>query len=83
MRYDPHRKAFTTDWMGLDIACTIIVGDWEGDPQVPNGVHYLPPYIDELSIKTPDGFELYDYLTESAITTISDFVLEDAENNGY
>ena len=33
-------------------------GDSMGDPSVPNGEIECPPYIDDLAVYTPDGYDI-------------------------
>ena len=42
-------------YKSFTVSGTIIVGDWEGDPDTPNCVNRLEPYVDELWICTNDG----------------------------
>lgn len=63
-------------YRGLMVSGTIITGDWEGDPSIPNGVNYLPPYASELFVHSQDGDDITDMLTEEALEECEQALLE-------
>ena len=42
------------EYKGFTVSGDIVIGDWEGDQDVPYGVNYLPDYVNDLSIKLED-----------------------------
>jgi len=67
-----------SEYNGLEVEAYIIVGDWEGDPDVPNGINRLPDYIDDIRVycyvKTAGGYR------RTEITgMIDDAILDDIE----
>ena len=48
----------SVDYHGLTIKGELIEGDSMGDPSVPNGEIECPPYIDDLAVYTPDGYDI-------------------------
>jgi hypothetical protein len=71
----PYRAKAKDDWHGLPVTGKIIIGDWEGDPDVPNGVRTYPPYVEDLAVTTPDGTDIYEMLKESAIDEINEMLV--------
>lgn len=69
-----------TTWKGLEVEADIVTGDWEGDPDVPGGVHYFPPYVEAFIVCAPDGTDLTELLTEEADEQIMQKVLEEFIN---
>jgi len=65
-----------TEWHGLTLVADIISDDWEGDPSVPNGVHHLPPYAQDIDVLDADGFSLLDYISEKGMEEIETALLE-------
>lgn len=70
------KHSVKADWKGMIVMGTIITGDWEGDPAVPNGVHHFDPYVDECEVIAPDGDSIEDDLTERALTKCRDALME-------
>jgi len=70
------RKQISATIWGLDVEATVSYGDWEGDPSVVNGIHYLPPDIKNLKVLTTDETDITDRLTEDALDDITDELLE-------
>lgn len=66
------------DWHGLEVWAEIIEGDWIGDPSVPGGTMSLGPYVNDYSIKAPDGSVLTHLLSDSATEEIEALALEEA-----
>lgn len=64
------------EYRGLICEARIIVGDWEGDPSIPNGVRELPPYCEDIYIHAPgDDYDLYNMFTDEAIEEIIEELL--------
>lgn len=70
-------RKVTGNWRGLDIEGKYIEGDWEGDPDVPRGVNYLPAYIDDLQVTTPGGDDITEFLNKGAVEECVDILLGD------
>lgn len=66
----------TVEWHGLTATAEIVSGDWEGDPSVPNGVHHLPPYAQDIDVLDPDGSSILDYISSKGIEEITMALLE-------
>ncbi len=66
---------------GLLLRGTIVAGDWEGDPSVIRGVHYLEPYVidpDALAYdpEEDDYVSVWDLLSEKSRRDIEAMLLE-------
>lgn len=48
------RHDVETEYSVFTVKAQVITGDWEGDPDVPRGVNYLPPYVDDLEVLVGD-----------------------------
>lgn len=48
------------DYHGLTIKGDLVKDATDGDPDVPGGLRKLPTYIDDLSVTTPDGYDITD-----------------------
>lgn len=70
------RNNITTEWHGLIITAEIVSGDWEGDPSVPNGVHHLPPYAQDIDVLDPDGTSILDYISDKGMEEVETALLE-------
>jgi hypothetical protein len=64
-------------YRGLEVYGEIITGDWEGDPSVPGGVNRLPAYAQNLEVRSPDGDDVTDMLTDEAIEECEAALMED------
>lgn len=59
----------------LTIKGDVVVGDWEGDPGVDGGVHYLDPYVDWIEVWV--GYvNITDYLLEEQLDAFEEALLE-------
>lgn len=71
------RPLVEIEWNGLSCVGRVIVGDWEGDTDVPNGTRTLPPYVDDLQVFAgPGEDDIVDYMTENACDLIIEKMLE-------
>ena len=61
---------------GLQVDGEAVVGDWEGDNSIPNGIHMLPTYLNGISVYTDDGTDITNWLTKEAIKELSDGLLD-------
>ena len=71
-----NKPPVTSNLFGLTIRGRIVIGDWDGDPSIPNGVRHWPPYIEDLEVLSPDGTDMLDYLTDECVDLIIDDLLE-------
>ena len=69
-------------WHGLTVEATVVIGDWEGDPSVPNGVHHLPAYTEDVAISDADGNDMGDYINKQGMDDIDEILLIEAANQG-
>jgi hypothetical protein len=65
-----------TEVFGLTVKGTLITGDWCGDPNVPNGVMHLDPYVDDIWVEA-NGYDITEYLTDDAIIQIEEKIIEE------
>lgn len=68
------------------VLATMVVGDWQGDPAVPNGVQFLPPYADRVQVfsifDTEESEDVYDYLDEQVLEKINDAMFDELPELG-
>jgi len=69
-------------WHGLTLVAEVVSGDWEGDPSVPNGVHHLPPYAQDIDVLDSDGSSLLDYINKKGMEEIETVLLEAWDSPG-
>jgi len=65
-----------TTWNGLEVEYEIVCGDWEGDDTIPNGKNEIPPYVDVLIVKSPEGEDIADLFCDNAIDNLEIEILE-------
>lgn len=65
------------NWKGMEITGKIITGDWEGDPSIPRGINYLDDRVEDLEVFSPDGDQIDDYLTESALEECREILMNE------
>ena len=69
-------------WHGLRVRAIVELDNWEGDPSVPNGVHYLNPYAEEIEVLLPDGYSFTDEdLSDPLWAEIEELLIEAAKND--
>lgn len=64
------------DWNGLSVTGTVVYGDWEGDGSIPRGKKYLPPYVSDMMVDSPEEEPFDKYLNEMAHQEIVDAMIE-------
>jgi predicted nucleotidyltransferase len=67
--------------MGCRVTGTVVVNDWEGDPDVVRGVNYLEPYLQDVVIEAVDLAEdegIDDYMQDEIEETLLQRALEEA-----
>ncbi|ORC37279.1 hypothetical protein B4O97_03555 [Marispirochaeta aestuarii] len=72
----PARERVSAYFYGFDISGVIISGDWEGDPDVPNGTREIDPYVEDLEIKNHDGTDMYEHVSDKFIEMCETKLLE-------
>jgi len=70
-------------YKGFDVDGEVIPDDYEGDPSVPGGTHLLSPYIEDTSIRTPDGEEHYMDLMPEFVRDVEDYLLSLWREGGF
>lgn len=65
-----------TEYSVFRVEAEVIVGDWEGDPNVVNGVHHLPPYVNDLAVFVGDE-EITEMLNEDTTDRIIDKIMSE------
>ena len=68
------------EWHGLDCEAEVVSGDTMGDESVPNGVYYMPTYVDSCTVYAPDGKDIADKLTDEAYLEVMDKAIELAKD---
>ena len=63
------------NWRGLDVEFELVTAGLEGDSSIPNGMHQLPDFLEDVAVYTPEGADITDYLTDTAIDDIIDYIL--------
>lgn len=66
----------TTEWKGLTVEADVERG-WEGDSSVPNGTNLIVS-VEYVTVTTPTGEDISEYLSEEAMNRIEDLVIEEA-----
>ena len=61
-------------WNGLHVSATISSGI-EGDSDVPRGTRLLVE-VESITVTSPDGHDISDYFTESALDDMADCAIE-------
>jgi len=68
-------------WHGLHVKANVELRSWEGDPSVPNGIHYLQPHAEEIEVYLPDGYSLADDdLSDSLWESLEELLIEAAKD---
>lgn len=70
------KTKITIDWHGLFVEAWVEGHNYEGDPDVPGGMHDLGPEIDEWFIEDLDGNDMVDFLNDKAIVDIEKEIME-------
>ena len=61
----------SVDYCELTCSGKVIIGDWEGDPSVPNGTRELPPYVDDVTAVAGE-VDVYELLSQGVQDEICD-----------
>lgn len=71
----------TVEWNGLRVVGDIVDDDWEGDASVPNGIHEIPAYVQDLEVYAAEDTSIVDYLNDEGVDFFCGLLLENAEGD--
>ena len=71
------RKHTETNYRNLLLIGEVVTGDMTGDVSIPDGINYLPPYVDELTVKIGDT-DITLYLDDDWYRNFCDVLMEAA-----
>lgn len=65
-------KHFSFDYLNCKVEADLIYDNWEGSDEIPNGKHYLPDEIENVTIYSPQGEDITDRQTDAAMIIVED-----------